>query len=104
MNNWNPTDPEIQTIGDFVQYLLDDELETFNASDLNALNKSLRRPVREIRTELESWGLTLASRGKSRRIRGVNTNSNDRFYGPGSDPMHGGSGWEQISGSAGREG
>ena len=101
MNHWTPTDPEIQTIEDFVQYLIDDELTVFAACDLQALNKSTNRPIKEIRAGLEEWGFVLAGRAKEKRIRGVQSWDNNRWEG---NPCGGGSGWEQIAGSAGREG
>ena len=33
-----------------------------------------------------------------RRVRGFRTSSNDRWFGPGSDKMHGGSGGASIQG------
>ena len=104
MDNWSPTDPEVQSIEAFAEYLADDMRNAFTGAELQILNANLRIPVKTIRLELESYGFKLAHRPKKRHIRGVTTNSHDRYYGPGSAPMHGGSGWEQIAGSAGQEG
>lgn len=104
MSDWLHTDPELQTVEDFVEYLMAEDLETFSGEELQLLNRNLRRPVHAIRTELEDYGLKIAQRLKPRRIRGVRTSSNDRWFGPGSSPCHGGSGYEQINGFAGQIG
>src|SRR5512137_225140 len=43
-------------------------------------------------------------RESPRRVRTISSNSNDRWFGPGSCPTHGGSGTDQISGFAGEKG
>lgn len=85
--------PEFASIDTFALYLLDDERMEFTHEDLAALNYRLRRPVAWIRSELEAIGFTLQFREPGRRIRGFQTSSNDRYYGPGSDKTHGGSGF-----------
>jgi hypothetical protein len=97
-------DPEHASVEVFVEFLMDDERETFDHRDLQQLNEATQRRLGDLRRELEGYGLTLAHRAVSRRVRGVTTNSNDRWYGPGSERMHGGSGWEQIARFAGEEG
>ncbi|MBW2168850.1 MAG: hypothetical protein JRG69_06260 [Deltaproteobacteria bacterium] len=97
-------DPEHESIATFVEYMMDDEQEVFSHADLNQLAAATQTSNGKVRAELESFGLRLARRERVRHIRGVNTNSNDRFCGPGSEKMHGGSGWEQINGFSGQEG
>jgi len=97
-------DPEHESIEAFVEYCLDDERETFDHADLGDLAFSLHRSRHAVRLELESYGLTLTKRDVEKRPRGFSTSSNDRWYGPGSSPMHGGSGHEQIAGFAGPKG
>ena len=96
--------PEYESIESFVEDCLDDDLDTFDHADLAELAYRLRRSRSVIRKDLESWGLTLRVRPVDRQVRGFTTSSNDRYFGPGAAPMHGGSGWEQINGFAGQKG
>jgi hypothetical protein len=100
------TDPEYQSIEAFVEYLIDDEGETeFDYVHLGLLAHALDRSRRDVCKELEEeWGLTLAKRPKPLSCRTFSTSSHDRWYGPGSSPTHGGSGYEQIVGFAGQQG
>ncbi len=93
--------PEFESVEAFVEFCIDDEQETFSSEDLQSLNFRLHKPVREIRRELESYGLQLARREPSRRVRGFTANPHDRWS---AFPSHGGSGWEQISGFSGQNG
>lgn len=96
---------EYASVEAFVEYLVEDEGdETFNHHHLACLNARLGRPVGDIRKDLEDYGLKLARRPKQRRIRTFQDNPHDRWYGPGSSPTHGGSGWEQITGFNTRNG
>jgi len=96
------TAPEFESVEAFVEFLMDDEVEVFTAADLQALSAATQTSITRLRVELEGWGLSLAHRPSERHVRGFTANSHDRFYGPGSSPMHGGSGWEQINGFAGQ--
>lgn len=97
-------DPEHESIEAFVEYLMDDERDTFTAADLNQLAAATTRSHHKVRAELEGYGLRLVRRERVRRIRGVTTSSHDRWYGPGAERACGGSGWEQINGFGGQEG
>ena len=97
-------DPEHESIEAFVEYMMDDERETFTHADVNQLAVATQTSNHKVRAALEDFGLRLALRENARRIRGFTTNSNDRYYGPGSEKMHGGSGWEQINGFGGQNG
>ena len=96
--------PEHASVETFAEYLFDDERETFDHSDLALLGESTNERRQVIRRELESYGFTLSKRDPVRRVRGVTSNSHDRWYGPGSSRSHGGSGWEQINRFGGQEG
>jgi hypothetical protein len=85
--------PEYASIEDFVQFLIDDERDQFTHEDLQALNYRLRRPVKDIKEELQGWGFTLQLREPEKKVRGIQTPSHDRWFGPGSMPTHGGSGF-----------
>jgi hypothetical protein len=96
--------PEHKSIEAFVEFLRDDERDVFDHRDLAALNYATRRRRGDIRRELEALGFKLAVREPGRRVRGFDTSSNDRYWGPGSERTYASSGWEQISGFAGQEG
>jgi len=96
--------PEYETVEAFVEFLMEDDREAFDAEDLQALCFSLERSSQNLRRELESWGLRLAHRPNERQVRGFRSNPHDRWYGPGSSRTCGGSGYEQISGFSGQEG
>lgn len=101
----DPEDAEFDSIEDFVEFLWDDERNEFDWRHLNCLAVRVGRSNRAIRKELEEeWGLRLADRRPSKSHRGYRSNPNDRWYGPGSEKTHGGSGWEEITGMAGQKG
>jgi len=100
----DPKDEEYGSVETLVEYLFDEELDYFTASQLQCLNFRLRVRTQLLKAELESYGLRFVGRPVVRRTRGFTANPHDRFYGPGSSPMHGGSGWEQVSGFAGQTG
>ncbi len=96
----NMKDPEYSSIETFVQFLLDDERDSYNHEELTALNFRTRMPVNAIRKELEGYGLTLANRPNEKKVRGFSSNSNDRWFGPGSMATHGGAGIDPQTGRA----
>ena len=53
---------------------------------------------------VKGYGLKIGERPIVREVRGFKSNPHDRWYGKGSSPTHGGSGWEQITGFAGPKG
>jgi hypothetical protein len=102
--------PELQAAVDsaveaFGTFLLDDDRTSFTFDEAReiaeGLGLSLPTPV--VRA-LKDYGFTMAERQPERRVRGFTSSSNDRWFGPGSERTHGGSGWEQINGFAGDEG
>jgi hypothetical protein len=99
------TAPETRSIEAFGEFLLADERTTFTFEEAcelaEALGYSLPTPV--IRG-LKAYGFAMEERRTERRVRTISTSSHDRWYGPGSCKTHGGSGWEQIAGFAGRTG
>lgn len=90
--------PEYASIEAFVQHIIDDDRVEFSHEDLSALNYRTRLSVRVLRDTLESYGLILTIREPERHIRGFTTSSNDRFFGPGSDKMHGGAAYDSVQG------
>ena len=99
------TAPELASVDAFVDFLLaDDRTEaTYEEADELAAALGQSVPTLVIR-KLVAAGCTVGARHAVKRVRGFTTSSNDRFFGPGSSPSHGGSGWEQINGFAGRQG
>lgn len=93
-------EPEHNTVATFVQYLLDDERDTFTHEDLAALNYKTRMPIGHLRDELESYGFKLAERVPPKQVRGFSSNSHDRWHGPGSLKTHGGAGIDSTTGRA----
>lgn len=100
----DPEDAEFESVEALVEYLVDDDRTEFDWRELNCLSERTGKANRILRRELEAWGLTLAAREGERTVRGFNSNPHDRWFGPGSCPTHGGSGWEEITGMAGRKG
>ena len=93
-------DPEYTSLEDFVQFLLDDERDTYTHEDLAALNFRTRMPINSIRKELEGYGFKLAVRAPVKQVRGFTSSSHDRWYGKGSLPTHGGAGIDAFTGRA----
>lgn len=100
----DPEDPDLASVEDFVEVCMEDEIDEFDWRHLAVLAWNLRRSRREIRSELTEYGLRFRERPTVRRIRTLGSNPHDRWFGPGSSSTHGGSGWEQITGFAGRDG
>jgi hypothetical protein len=87
-------DPEFASIDIFAQYLKDEERTTFTVQELNAVNYQTRLMRDEIRQALDFLGFTLEPQAEAvKRVRGFQSNSNDRWSGPGSEKTHGGSGF-----------
>jgi len=89
----------------FCEELLEDDRTSFLFKEAEALafelGYSIATPVIQ---GLKKLGLDMIERLPPRKVRGVRTSSNDRYFGPGSSKCHGGSGHEQISGFAGQRG
>ena len=97
-------DPEYADVDTFAQFMSDDDREEYNHEDLVALNFRTNLPVQVLRKKLEAYGLKLATRPVEKQVRGFNTSSNDRWYGPGSMATHGGAGIEASTGRANAKG
>ncbi len=94
-----------ETVEDFANFLLDEDRTEFTFVEADRVARGLGLSVAtSVIRQLKGYGFTMASRVEPPRVRGFLTSSHDRFYGPGSCPTHGGSGWEQIAGFAGRAG
>ena len=96
--------PEYGSIESFVEYCLEEDLDSYNHTDLRELMYSLRLSAQKVRRELDGYGLRLVYREKAKRVRGVHDSDHDRWWGEGSEKTCGGSGQDQINGFAGQEG
>jgi hypothetical protein len=85
--------PEYKTLASFLAFLREDEATSFTAEDLQRLNESLGVPLEDIRACLEEEGYRLEPREVPRYVRGFTTSSNDRWFGPGAEKTHGGTGF-----------
>ena len=97
------TEPEFQSVETFAEFLVDEDRTSFTAAEVNAIAVATRTSHHKVRVALEGYGLTLERRANEQRVRGFQTSSHDRYFGPGAEKTHGGSGWEQIAGFAGEE-
>lgn len=97
--------PEFKSVEAFVQFLMDDERTSVTYEEAVELAEAIGQsvPTLVIRA-LKGYGITVGARPVAKAVRGFNSNSHDRWFGKGSCPTHGGSGWEQINGFAGQEG
>lgn len=81
--------PEYESVEAFVEYKIDDEDEEYDHEDLVALNYRLKRPIKEIRSELDSFGLGLKGRASEKKSRGFQSPDNDRWiYNATANPCH----------------
>lgn len=97
-------DPEFASVEAFVESLLDDDRVAFTFPEAEHLAKGTGSSVPDVIRALRDYGLGMVERQEPKQVRGFTTSSHDRWYGPGSSPSHGGSGWEQIGGFGGQEG
>jgi hypothetical protein len=88
--------PEYASIEAFAEHCFADDRQVYSHEDLNALGYRLRTRLDVIRDALSQYGLVLQQREVPRRVRGFTTSSNDRWFGPGSDRTHGGSGFSNF--------
>jgi len=93
---------ELTSVEAFGEYLLDDERTEFTFEEAEELAEALGLSVAgSIIAALKGYGFTMAERVPEKRVRGFHANNHDRWQ---ACPMHGGSGWEQISGFGGQNG
>ena len=97
-------DADHSDVATFAEFLVDDERTTFTSDDIVQLAEAERKSYHIVRKALEAYGFKLATRPHEKHFRGVSSSDNDRYFGKGSERMHGGSGWEQINGFAGQKG
>jgi hypothetical protein len=100
--------PEYASIEAFVQHVADDlepgATAVCQLADVEQIAKHTGMGNHAVIAALRGYGIALAERRPARHRRGFLTSSHDRWFGPGSSPTHGGSGYEQITGFAGARG
>ena len=78
----NPRDAEFSSVEEFVEFLADDDENTFTHEHLACLEFNLDKAVWHIRKELEGYGLTLARRRVEKSPRTFSTNPHNRWTEP----------------------
>ena len=71
--------PEFRSIEAFAQFLLDDDRTTFLPGEVQKVAERIHRPMAEVAKELKSYGFSVSLNNKVPVVRGVNSNSHDRF-------------------------
>lgn len=84
---------EYNSLQNLIEFLRDEERTTVTFDELKMVSRRTRRSISKLRKDLATLGVTMTPRAKPVSVRGFNTNSNDRWFGPGSEPTHGGSGF-----------
>jgi len=92
-----------RTVEELATDLVDDDRTSFTFAEADELAETLQVTTAKVIRDLKAYGLTYEGRPNEKSVRGFTSNPHDRWYGPGSSPTHGGSGWEQIAGFGGRE-
>ena len=97
--------PELASVEAFGEFLLAEDRTDFTFDEAVDLAAALGQsvPTLVIR-DLKTFGFKMTPRPTEKRVRGYTTSSQDRYFGPGSSKSYGGSGYEQITGFAGRVG
>ena len=90
-SNPNPNDyPELASLNSFIQFLKDDERNTFTAREMQLVSFFTKTSHLKIKTTLESQGFKLQKKRHQTYKRGFKRGAgNDRWYGPGSGQGHG---------------
>lgn len=65
MTRWTVTDPEMESVEEFAQYLMDDERSSYTGPELQVLARATKQDVDTVRTELESYGFHQVGRAPS---------------------------------------
>jgi len=93
-----------ESIAALCEDTLDDERDTVEYEEIEAVAEEVGLHVTMLVGLVKGYGLKIGARQKAKEVRGFTSNSHDRWSGKGSCASHGGSGWEQIAGFAGRKG
>lgn len=91
----------LKVVADEVEFLLDEDRTDISFEDVERLARAEGIHVASVVQMFKEWGVHVRPRPTVKNVRGVTSNPNTRWA---SCPSHGGSGWEVISGFAGKEG
>ena len=97
--SFNPDD--LVSVEVFVQVLIDNDRTGFLPGEAQDLARALNRPLVDVMKEIKGYGMTVVVNPRVPQARGFASNDHNLFASMG---HHGGSGWEGISGFAGRAG
>jgi hypothetical protein len=99
------TEPEFASVESFVEFLLDDERDTFSPGEAQKVAANTKSSLSQIIEELKGFGLGIAlNKVQSKNVRGICSHSH------GTHPFGGGNstfttpGGSNIMGFAGRQG
>jgi hypothetical protein len=93
--------PEHESIDTFAEFLAAEDRDYFSFIEAETIAKGLKIATYVVINGLKDYGFTYEGRASEKRVRGFKSNSHDRWQ---AYPSCGGSGWEQISGFAGKSG
>jgi len=93
--------PEYESVEAFAEFLMADDRESFTYMEADLIGRGLKVATYVVIDGLKEYGFGYEGRASEKRVRGFRSNSHDRWQ---AYPSCGGSGWEQISGFAGRSG
>ena len=99
-----PTPWEFESLGNFLEYLLDEERDWYTTEELVGLAAGTQNNNRTLRVYLETQGLSLRGREPEKAFRTFGDNPHDRWHGKGSCNTHGGGGGDSLVGMVGRVG
>jgi len=91
-------------VAELVEDTIDNEQDTVSYEDIEAVSEEIGLHITMLVGLVKGYGMKIGPRTKEREVRGFTSNPHDRWHGKGSCASHGGSGWEQIAGFAGRKG
>lgn len=95
---------EFQSVDRFIQFLTEEDRETFTTAELVTLATKLGVYNKTLRFMLEEHGFTLQGPVREKNFATFGTNQHDRFTNPEARRMNGGGGGDSIIGFAGRVG
>jgi len=101
---FNHKHPEFASVETFVQYLLDEERESFLPGEAQAVAKAIGSDLATVTRTLQDYGLILMNRTVQKATRGITSNPNGTFPFSGANSTFTTSGSDSIIGFAGRAG
>lgn len=100
----NGVEPEFQSVEAFVEFLLDDERESFLPGEAQKVAANTKCNLSQIIEELKGFGLSVHTNHVQRETRGINSHSHGTHPFSGSGSTFTTPGGSNIMGFAGRTG